>query len=124
VNDPILQFAEALIDRISRLSRGERWFTTAAIAFGLLATVCYLTNTPGLQNHPIVGAMVLAGNGPGFLLAIIPFALLGGFSTFDGGDAVPLALLVLCVGNLIGWGVLSYLLVALRHRHGAGPAAI
>jgi hypothetical protein len=108
------------------LSRGERWFIAAGIAFGLLATICYLTNPLGVlaPEHPITRAVVLVGNRPGFLLAIIPFALLGGFHWAHGGEAEGPTLLVLFVGNPIGWGVLARLLISLGHRHRAEPNSI
>jgi hypothetical protein len=54
-------------------------------------------------------------NSPGLLLAAILFWLLGGFSTAHGGDALLPAIGVWLVGNPIGFGVLAYLSISVRH---------
>jgi hypothetical protein len=59
---------------------------------------------------------LLLCNAPGLLVAVIPFALGGGFTRAHGGEAVVPAFAALLIGNPIGFGFLAYLWISLRHR--------
>ena len=96
------------------LSRRERSAVAVAVACGLIATVGLLAEKS--VQPPIRHYLLLLCNGPGLLLAVIPFALLGGFTTAHGGDALLPAFAVLLVGNPTGFGFLTYVLISLRHR--------
>jgi phage shock protein PspC (stress-responsive transcriptional regulator) len=112
----------------SPLSRGERWFITVAIVFGLVASVVIMIPRD-YELYSIRGLLLLLWNGPGAVLGIITFAVLGGFSesfSIHDGLAFIAAIAALCVGNPIGYGVLAYLLIWLRHRrkrHDEEPAS-
>src|SRR5262249_31169175 len=96
------------------LSRRERSLVMVATTFGLIATLGLVAEKsiePAIRHY-----VLLLCNLPGLLLAIIPFALLGGFSTAHGGSALLPSIVVLIVGNPIGFGVLAYLLISLQHQ--------
>lgn len=102
---------------ISPLSRGERWFITGAIVFGVVASVAYII--PANHEPHSIRLLILLCNAPGAVPGLVTFALLGGFSesfSVHDGTALIVAVFVSCVGNPIGYGAVAYLLVALRHR--------
>lgn len=96
------------------LSRRERSLVAVAVTFGLIATIGLLAEKS--VQPPIRHYLLLLCNGPGLLLALIPFALLSGFTTAHGGDALLPAIAVLLVGNPVGFGFLTYVLLSRRHR--------
>jgi hypothetical protein len=98
----------------SPLSRGERSLVFAATVFGLIASIGLMAEKS--VEPPIRHYLLWVCNGPGLLFAAILFSLLGGFSTAHGGDVLLPAIVVSLVGNPIGFGVLAYLLISVRHR--------
>jgi hypothetical protein len=102
-----------LTDPFSRstLTAGEKIAILFAALIGLTAALRFL-----VSSSPTWNTLLLALNAPGFVIAAVPFALLGGLWTAHGGIAAVIAMPFVLFGNPVVYSVMAYGLIRLRRK--------
>lgn len=101
-----ITFVDRTMRKPTGCTRTARIAVTVAVICGFLFALRFIGwSTP---ESRVMAVALLVGNAPGFAIAALPFVVLGGASTAHGGDAAVVGLVVMFLGNGIGYGVLTY----------------